>query len=440
MVALSGIESVQVAAPTSGSLPLNQDITLPCNGLTPKGVMVLVTRTTSVDTPVAGLMLSTGVWDGTNMRCLSIMAENGVAGGSRDTGRHLSFTEIVNILSAANETVVAQAVPVSLAADKLTIQWSSLPATAMLLTVIYWFGNDCQFAVGAYTGSTTVGGTATVSGLAFRPRGGLTLSGMNGFNTGGASGVIASQGMFALNEDGTVQGQASRSYSASDRPSSGNTGIAGIISTNRIAHRIALSGTGVATLEASHEVTSGTSDGFVVTTRDGTGLIVNGYAVWRFGLRRNWVGFPTIDESSTGTTSTTAPDFTPQSVFAIGSVLTTADSVASTPECGGFCFGHSSTDSEGGVLTQDKDNAATSVSYAGTISFLGRIVSDTGVTVVRETLSSRDRKGFTIDVLATAGFDIVFGYMAVEALRDNNWLPELIQRRSKTVLWGVKQR
>lgn len=303
-------------APTSGGLPIAQAITVNCGGKTPKGVIIKVTRKAGAGGNEDGAMVSVGASDGTNVRCAAAMAEDGQLAASTDTGHQRSNAAIILILATTTEAVIASANFVSFAADTVNISWTvGPPSTDYLISCEVFFGDDCECFVGQYSGSTSLHGTATISGIAFRPRGGEFLHAQNSFTAAGAAAAKFGRGFCAWDEAGGVVGQACISYASADRPAT--TACTLLADSGNIAIRLGISVAGV-TQAAVHRVASGTSDGFVVeTVAPGTpaspSALVVGFLVFRYGLRRTWVGQATsptpLDATSVSLQAFTDPGF-----------------------------------------------------------------------------------------------------------------------------------
>lgn len=389
----------------------NQVITGTLNGKTPKAAMFLVSRADTLETPANGAMISIGFTDGTNSRCSGCMSEDGAAVASYDTGRTASSTLVIQTLQTTGPTVEAEASFVSFTANNVTINISTAPPTGYRLTVIMFYGDTLQAAVGDLTSSASIDGTASVTGLAFQPALVFGLAAVGGF-------ITASQSRFsfgfAASSLGTIT-QAGSAFYDRDTPSAVATVCAEALRDDSFLSRFALTDPGVLTDEGRYELTSFNSDGFTVTTRAAANSIVFCWLALYLGTSRAKavvLGNPDLDTSAAGNQAIDGIGFKPQAVFAIGTSINSANrnaiqenTQAIHVSLGFSCLlGGTSTISDGCIAYQAEDNNTTSDTRSGVDQRLVEVVDDTGSFEWHALAQSFDDDGFTINITdATAG-------------------------------------
>lgn len=362
---------VTAAAPTSGTLPVSQVITGSLGGATPKAVLIVATRTTTLGTIVDGAMLSIGATDGTNTRGAATMAEDAVSAATADAGMQVSTSKIVMILDTTSETIDGEADVASLGADQIELSWTSLPTSAVQLAVYFFYGSDLDAAVGAIAGSTSNNTAVSVTGLAFRPIGVIFFGCRNAFTTPAAIGLMQ-LGFGALTLAGGVAGQGAFSWRQADR-SSPTVGIS-IVRDDAVSVRLSTTAE-----ETRLELTAGNADGFDLTTRTGGIAHVTGYLALNFRGRAT-AGVANLNTDTTGSKDLTVSGL-PGIAFFVGSILGTMSTVATSPPCGSFSFG-AARRSGGDTCAsfESEDAAATSDSRCVTASKLVRVLDDSGAT------------------------------------------------------------
>lgn len=327
-------------APAGGT---SQSIPLSCGGRVPVAVVVVATRATALDTLTAGAMGSIAISDGTTTRLGSCMAENGQLTALADTGLDYdNGTQIVRILATGDETSDRVATLTSFDVDGITISWTAGSGTQVQLVVFAFYGARMQAKVGAVAANTASdGATATVSGVAFRPVAMIQLGARGGFTQSGAN-TDWHLGFVAFNPDGTIQGQAGYAGRDLDRQATA-TSSGSDIRDDSIGERIT-GGTGGP--ETRYEVTSGTADGFVLTTHQVGVETIQPYALaylllYTDGGRAN-VGVIQLPGGSNSTGDKTVSsnvDGHPGVVFFIATALGAKNSYDNTAPCSNWSFG-----------------------------------------------------------------------------------------------------
>lgn len=376
----------------------SQAITIDCQGKTPKAVAIFATRGTALGTPVGGAMLSTGWSDGTNTRCAANMAEDGAAVASYDTGKSLPAIDgiIVRILATTSEATDGEASLTSFGADTVTINVSDAPTAAVLLEVWAFWGDDLLATAGTVTIAAGAGASATVSGLAFRPRVALAFTAVGGFNTSSAN-ARGSMGAAVLNTDGTVQGQFHDTFFERETPTV-STFPGGGIRDDSVASRITVTALGVLSEEGRYAVTAGTADGFTVQNTSGaTGVTIGFLALYTRNLRA-WAGIPTMDTEAPGDKSITGIGFRSQCLFAVGGFYTGKNAYVQDGTSEHFCYGVVAASVQRSVAWQIQTSVGTSDDRSGMESKLIAVIDDGGTYEWSASWSAWTNDGATINV------------------------------------------
>lgn len=406
---------VTVAANTSTGV---QTITGSLGGLTPKGVIIMASRGTTTGTQADGALVSVGFTDGTNQRVVAAMAEDGVAFGSADAGRHFANDKLVILTGTADETIDGEADFDSFSANSVGIDWTNAPSFAAILVVVFIYGEDAQCYVGNYAGATTaVGDTTTVSGLPFKPRWLMGIHQVAVFNSGGAGTGGSARGGFgfcSFDNNGTVR-QGCTGWMDRDGGGTLETVCAQVIRSNRFAANVVANANGSVSEVVTSEITSVTPDGFVATTQTASGVALNvGYLAVYTGDLRAWVGTPTVTTSSMGVKALGTAAFRSQMLGAIGTAVQTLDSVTATTQASHFSIGFARATEEGSVGYQVEDAAATSDTRSLQSAELISIPGDSGGIIWSAALSSFGSNDASINVTNDDASDCYSVFLALE--------------------------
>lgn len=414
-----GYDVVTVAANTSTGV---QTITGSCGGRTPKAAVIFAGRGSTLGTAVNGAMFSAGITDGTNHRMLAFMSDNGQAFAVHDTGGQKANDQLVQTLTATDETVNGVADFDSFSANSLAIDWTDAPPVAYLLTVLLIYGDDLLATVVGLNSSTSVGGTATVSSLAFRPRALIGLGAIGGFAAAAVTHIRFSIGVAAFQDDGTIQ-QASTPLYELDTPSLLGTSCAAGIRTDAFLGRLEVDSSDAFTEEAWYELTAVSDTGFTLTTRNAALGITLGCIALYTANSRAWVGVPSLDTSSAGTHSITSPGWRPQALMALATGLATNNAHAKDATTLHWSLGvaTASTQTCSGVTSDD--NEATSDTRAVTSSKIAEILNDVGGIEWDATLAGFTATGFDVTIGTASASSRKVAFLAFEEDRkDHNWL------------------
>lgn len=280
------------AAPTTGTTPVAQAVSVNCGGKTPKGCVVILTRTTTLGTKVSGAAVSIGFADGTVQRCAGSMDENGVAISSTDSGWRSDTAAVGQFPLTTSEAVDGKVRVASFAADTVNLEWDDLPGTAIQVEVIAVYGDDAACEVVGWTSAGSVNGTTSVScsfSFGFLYVASLYNVGLGAPDESGANSRLALGLVTHL--DGVVRMVSSTHYSP-DRPSTSiRTGQS--IRDDGFHHRFTIAGaTGTVTEGTVLTIEQVTSSGFVVRTNTIANTEVCVGLAIKTNRQRVWAGIP----------------------------------------------------------------------------------------------------------------------------------------------------
>ena len=313
------IRTIRTGATTSGTPPVTQDFVPSGETDTPVFAIVICARTVSDGARTDHAAMSVGFTDGTNDRCMAYRDRNGQTTSSN---LHVGSDAYVIWLPKSAVTSKEASATASFISGGVRLTWDDLPPISALVTMVIYYG-DITVAVGDFDPSTSEDGTATVTGLSAMPQQALFMR-----NNGALDETTRSDLKWSIgaadrtnNGPGTAIEQATYGGHLED-----NVGIAdyaaGAVSNSYIIQMVSTTLTGfpptrVPQLDEAYELTEWTSDGFEVTTRDGTS---NGepiiYAAMSFDDGEDH-SLEFGITPSTATTDDTQVNYEPQGAFGI---------------------------------------------------------------------------------------------------------------------------
>lgn len=154
------VAQTQVAVNTSTG---NQTITTTdLEGVTPVAALFFMTNATANGTPVSDGVLSTGAATGSGEQwSLGSFDEDGV--GTTNTSRESLSDACVTLIDSTGASLDCEASFVSFTTNGCTINWVSAPASAYLLTVVFFYGTNMQAEAGLFTSSGVLGTPTTIT-------------------------------------------------------------------------------------------------------------------------------------------------------------------------------------------------------------------------------------------------------------------------------------
>lgn len=316
------------SAPTAGTPPVNQDITVasgPGANLQPKATLYRATAGTALGTEVNAYRILLGMTDGTTQRSIGAMAENGQSSANQDCETRHDTATVVQAPLGASGAINGEARWDSWQNGGSRIAWDDLLNAASLITSVDFYGDDIEVAVVEFTGSASINGTASVSGLSFAPDLAIHYSHFNAFAADGlhADGHV-SIGYAVKTLAGGIE-QVCLSDHNHDRPPLSWAG-ATVLRDDCVVAQIDQAADG-----ARLELTSWNSDGATYTTRDVAFANVTAILFVRFKSQRRLTavvlptsdpggGAPWLDTSSSGE-KLISLGFGPAAYFMLGTTL-----------------------------------------------------------------------------------------------------------------------
>lgn len=304
--------------------PNTQDLKVASADFTPKAAIFWMSQGTTDGAWANHIRYSIGFADGTNERCVAARCRNGVGATECDKLGSNSHS-LIFLSNTANSIVGSFAfdswiAPVSGANGGVRINWDDELSAAFLLNYMLIGGDDVEAAVGDIMSSTTIGGTASVTGLSGKPDVVLFASSVasDWIETITADAKLGFG--WAVRGDSDAISQACAAWGDEDNQVNTQHGSNG--DTALCMTSVALSSG--ATKGQGADLTAWNSDGFTLTTRELASAMRIGYLSLR-GTRGPidaWSGG--IDsEIATGSKAYTNPGWKPQALFELGSLLGT---------------------------------------------------------------------------------------------------------------------
>lgn len=431
------------------SVTNTQEIAVDCGGQVPVGCIVMVTRGVTDGARADGAMMSVGWTDGTNVRTASMMAEDNVlASAPADSSRGMSDANIVYILNTTTGALQYAASFAGFSNDVVKLLWGAAPlGVSYLVKVMAFYGGDVEVAAGAVASSTTQGGTATVSGLSFRPKAVLFIGGEFGFATGVNTHARQHIACATFDESNNVTGQWM--VAGGDREGGatqiGITQTATITATRDDAvgcrYNIGATSTGPISLLSQVRCSAGSSSGFTLTTDEpaSPSVMVLGYMALRFGTRDALAFISTIAQLDTTVADVyelTNTGWTPNTVICAGGHANALNTYLDSGAGGGHAHSLGGANSNEaavcGVSMADAKITSDTRSITGTGPNIAAVMNDgagLGFHYVLA-LDSFLAEGFGVEV-TIAGADGVSRYPAFLAIQASN--EELITNESVVI-------
>jgi len=298
--AAPGVAVVQSVAPTSNGG--TQDFTSSGFG-TPVCAMFFVSYGTANGTVVDHAMWSVGFSDFTNHRYVVFQDED--AQTTTDTGGGSGSGALATMLNT-DQSIDGTATAATIT-DGVRLTWADAPPVAYLVTAVMFNASlvsNC--VVGQLTASTSIGGTASVSGLGWQPQ--VVLAATDNDFAGGRT----SFGI-AIDDSGIVQ----YAIALNSQSGASTSDVTQVIRNDRLT--INPAGTG----GSSQDLTSWDSGGFTVTTRDATAAKTIYYLAMRLQTAIAAKLIACNSPTSTGNASCTGTGWTPQAGIYMQTVTTT---------------------------------------------------------------------------------------------------------------------
>lgn len=400
--------TTQVTAPTTGTLPVRQSITIGALGSAlPKAVFVEICSATSVSvTPVGGARIGMGFCDGTRMRAWALVASNGDA--TPNSGIRIDNATLIQFCDAAVQTLNAEARWDQWVAGGMEILWDDLPDATYVLTVTYYYGDDVEAFIADVTGAASDGGTAVVSTCPFPPNFGMWLGANTTVQQADFSGVNARMnfGLACKAPDGSIL-QGGVTVFDRNAPTV-NTSGACVIRNDALCQLVTAANTGTLTSGARLAVTSWNPDGVTLTTQGGSDAMSGSIMLLRLSSNPQWIGTVTVNSDTTGSHVVTECPIKGKSLTAVGWSQSAVNSPTAGNAASHVSVGFVSPTGEACAGIQIQDSTAPSVTRSVANSTLIQVVDDDGTDMWRAAFTSfDDPTGFTINIADAAASDLL---------------------------------
>jgi hypothetical protein len=362
---------------------------------TPVGYIVIANLCEADGTEFDDLSGSFGFSDFTNQVCFTYSADDASARSDVDSETDDAAVCRLHDPGTAGPDDEAVGVDNGTVTNGIQIDWTTVPSTGKLVTVILIGGDVSNCHVGTQVLSDDTAHDITAPG--FQPKVVFLASSHALTIPGSATGGALAIG-FAF-DNGVSTEQASLALWETNNAADATIGIH--MDTANALLSIEAIGT-----ETFHECNVGSWDanGFTITTTT-TGIAPTstelGYICFDLGGLDAWVGTDT--HPSSGSKSVSDPGFTPQFLFTLDSLITTADANQTDDQASGFHIGVS--DDSGSPATSfanhlrnDNGAATTDTGSLSDDAYHTRVLTATGGQAIRAAIASwDDGAGWTFD-------------------------------------------
>ena len=410
MVAID-IASTVVAVPTSGA---TFDVTISGIG-TPKGVKYEWVGVTTDIVPVNEARFSSGYSDEAGaQRCGVLYSEDGSASSATDTGYRYHANAVAVMTATTTEAELARLSWNSYITDGVRLNIDLAAASALLLRVTFFFGDDWTSEIVEYEGASVQGNS-----IDYEPSIPLDILLVSSVyvtaavSTSGANSRMAVG--WAARRPSITQGGFTTTDE--DRPA-GNTNLASRIYDDALISRITATAGGTADT-ARHKITAWTDSAITIETQNAS----NQFVVFGLGLgckgRWAWAGIPdpaTLDTTSTGDRTFNEPNMRGAWAFGIASMLLSKNSMGTGSLTGKFSVGFSDANDQGCVAVQVADNVGTGNAHSfSDDSFFLEPINDSSLPDFKATLTAFTATGVTINIptLFNSGSDRVALFLVI---------------------------
>ena len=395
------VDVIRAAVNTSTG---NQTFTGDIGGLTPKAARFIMVKATTDGTAAADRYMSVGFTDGTRERVVGFSENDGTA-----TTEVQSWYRTDKCIEFVNEagSEIASATFVSFGADAVTVNWTTAPGSAWLLTVELYGGSDLTAYVDHVDVLNTVDNTEDVTAPGFEPDVLLTIGNMQVNDPSSTAQGLPSFGL-VHNDGASTITQRALTYFVRDGRIAEDTKAyirndAGIVQISTTA------------LDWYGEFHTFDSSGFSVSARNAGG---NNREVCYLALNFGGVVDSKVitynTPTSTGDDANTAIGFTPQFITTLNHQIGSVNTFTEDATVGTFGISSIVSDTEFSNSAQSEDNAGTinAQSLSDNVAF--ELPDDDGTANLTGTLSSFDASGFTINYTAVGASAYPFFLLAIE--------------------------
>lgn len=394
------IDRVRFAANTVNG---TQTITFSLGGLTPKAVWFVWGLPTADNTASDGLVVGSGMTDGTVQGMIAHYEQHAQA--SANSNILYSGAQCIRLINDAGTTLQTAAFT-SFAANQVTITWTVTTGTAVLIEAIAFAGSDLSAKVTDTTLTNTLGATDDVTNPGFEPDDVITLG-------GGSIGI--SFGFVHNDRAGGVTQRTAISAERNGRPTMEDTAKVSD------AHGAFSGSTGATDLMSWLSFSAFDSSGFSVTSANQA----PGSSRHLLTLSLRYGTVPVISSkvytystpTATGNSTDVNPDFLPQAVIYIPTLLEAVNTLDTSTLAGSWGVSTIVSGGQGCVTWSSEDAAADSNTQTLTDDQAVNLPLHTGAAGMAATFVGFTSQGVTlnwsdIETNAKKWIAIAFGEMS----------------------------
>lgn len=397
------VAEVRVAANTSTG---TQDITTPdLGGLTPKAVLLIATRAVTDGVAVDGAGLYLGMTDGTNTLNQAYEEEHGAPTSDVQSKTDLSSPPLLIIYDGTADDIIEGSADFSAwITDGIRINWTDAPASAFLITAVFFAGTDLSAACLLPTSLGDTTDLATdITAIGFESDVFIPMLCHSGTGVGMAMGLVHN------NRSGTVTQRSVNYFSRNGQAT------LQVFSVMRADAGVAEYSTG-GVFDWRGEFSSFDSSGFTVTTRNagGNSRQMGGLAL-RFGASPVVASkvYTSPTPTSTGSHTDSNPGFQPQFVLYLMNRAQTAAIVEGDADAGPFGILVTDADDTFSNTIASEDGAADSNTQSLSDDKLN-LTTHTGASGHEATLTSMGSTGPVWNYSATDGIARLWAALAIQ--------------------------
>jgi len=416
-------QTYQVAATTVGTPPVNQDLSISGIG-TPKGMVIEISGATTNNGVTNHARWGFGVTDGSTTDqgfAWSTRSEHGQT--TSDSGCRRSADTVVQFSLSASNSADGIAHWDSWITDGARIVWDDLPATGVMMNVTFFYGDDFDIDAHTFAGSTTDGGTASFSGVTWKPRMMLVYGGQGSYPVTPSS-VNSGRGHVGVaceDTDGTIT-QGSLNFW--DRDNRGTTQVAQIMRDDAVQQQIQITGGGALAFTTLQAVDSFNDDGYTMSTNGGTAGMETVVLLFRLpnNMRCAVRDISTELETSATGIKSIEPGFEVGTLKVLASSETTINDTTTTRRdvemSSSFAslLGSNSTCSS---IQMEENSAFSDTSCSSSNNRLIRIIDQDEALLYDAQVSSADADGVNINVLTSSASDHIVMALLIGIDRPN---------------------
>lgn len=352
-------------------------------GLTPSGVLVFSSGADTDNVAEDATHMGIGFTDGTEEATVGCYMRNGNA-----THESNHFHTDTQTQTLSTNQLFSEANVVSFITNGVRLNFTDAPSSAHFITIVFFAGTDiAEVQVDTFNIANAQNGTASISTMGGTPDIVFCMNQRQTFPAESAPGDGRFSFGVAVN-DGSQTQRCTAFYT----PRAQSTSLCNAtIRNNRFGVCYFNS-----SVEWTVELTSFDSNGYTVTTRDGTsgGRSISCMAIRLAGDSEAWVG-DADPPTSTGSDSITGVGFEPSFVLQGMTMMQTANSNITTGDSGSFGFSTMTTDDQISNAWACEDGASTENAQSLSDNQAVRFTDDAGTETFAATLTSFDSDGWT---------------------------------------------